>query len=91
MTHTRGFPAIIATLVLAFAFAACGSDDNASNSASSGGSTSSSAGAAEGIATAQERLKPYQAAPTEITIKEPLKGAPPTGMDAEFVDVDEKK
>ena len=27
MSHTRGFPAIIATLVLAFAFAACGSDD----------------------------------------------------------------
>ena len=78
MTHTRGFPAIIATLVLALAFAACGSDDNSSSSnASSGGSTSS--GAAAGIATAQERLKPYQAAPTEITIKEPLKGAPPAG------------
>ncbi len=80
MTHTRGFPAIIATLALALTFAACGSDDNASNSAaSSGGSSSSSSGDAAGIATAQERLAPYQSAPTEISIKEPLKGTPPAG------------
>ena len=80
MTHTRGFPAIIATLVLAFAFAACGSDDNSSGSnASAGGSTKSSSGGGAGIATAQERLKPFKAAPTEITLKEPLKGAPPAG------------
>ena len=78
MTHTRGFPAIIATLVLAFAFAACGSDDNSSSSNASGGGSAGS-GAAAGIATAQERLKPYEAVPTEITIKEPLKGAPPAG------------
>ena len=78
MTHTRGFPAIIATLVLALAFAACGSDDNSSDSsASAGGATSSGGG--EGVATAQERLKPFEATPTEITIKEPLKGAPPAG------------
>jgi ribose transport system substrate-binding protein len=77
MTHTRGFPAIIATLVLAFAFAACGSDDNSSGSAAAGGS--SSAGSAEGVAKAAEALKPYEATPTEITIKEPLKGAPPAG------------
>jgi ribose transport system substrate-binding protein len=78
MTHTRGFPAIIATLVLAFAFAACGSDDSSSSSNASGGGSAGS-GAAAGIATAQERLKPYEAVPTEITIKEPLKGAPPAG------------
>jgi len=78
MTHTRGFPAIIATLVLVLAFAACGSDDNSSDSsASAGGATSSGGG--EGVATAQERLKPFEATPTEITIKEPLKGAPPAG------------
>jgi ribose transport system substrate-binding protein len=77
MTHTRGFPALIATLVLAFAFAACGSDDNSSDSAAAGGSTS--AGSAEGVAKAAEALKPYEATPTEITIKEPLKGAPPAG------------
>jgi len=78
MTHTRGFPAIIATLVLALAFAACGSDDNSSDSSASGGGATSSGGG-EGVATAQERLKPFEATPTEITIKEPLKGAPPAG------------
>ena len=78
MTHTRGFPAIIATLVLALAFAACGSDDNSSDSTASGGGSTSSGGG-EGVATAQERLKPFEATPTEITIKEPLKGAPPAG------------
>jgi ribose transport system substrate-binding protein len=78
MTHTRGFPAIIATLALVFAFAACGSDDSSnSTSASAGGSSGSSGGA--GVAKAQEQLKPFQAEPTEITIKEPLKGAPPAG------------
>jgi ribose transport system substrate-binding protein len=78
MTNTRGFPAIIATLVLAFAFAACGSDDNSSGSKASAGGASSSGGDA-GVAKAAEALKPYEAAPTEITIKEPLKGAPPAG------------
>jgi ribose transport system substrate-binding protein len=76
MTHTRGFPAIIATLVLALAFAACGSDDNSSGTSASAGS---SAGGGAGVAKAAAALKPYEATPTEITIKEPLKGAPPAG------------
>ena len=79
MTHTRGLPAIIATLVLALAFAACGSDSDSSSSSAAGGSTGSSSGASEGVKTAAERLKPYEAAPTEITIKEPLSGKPPAG------------
>jgi ribose transport system substrate-binding protein len=80
MTHTRGLAAIIATLVLALAFAACGSDsDSSDSSASAGGSTNSSSGGGEGVATAQERLKPFEAVPTEISQKEPLKGAPPAG------------
>jgi ribose transport system substrate-binding protein len=78
MTHTRGLPAIIATLVLAFAVAACGSDDNSSSSKASTGGASSS-GADAGVAKAAEALKPYEATPTEITIKEPLKSAPPAG------------
>jgi len=78
MTHTRGFPAIIATLVLALALAACGSDDNSASSNASGGGSSSSGGGA-GVAKAAAALKPYEATPTEITIKEPLKGAPPAG------------
>ena len=80
MTHTRGVPALIATLALGLAVTACGSDSgSSSSSASSGGSASSSSGGGAGVTTALERLKPYQAAPTAITIKEPLKGAPPAG------------
>jgi ribose transport system substrate-binding protein len=77
MSHTRGFPAIIATLVLALTFAACGSDDNSGDSAASGGT--SSAGSAEGVAKAAAALKPFETMPTEINAKEPLKGAPPAG------------
>jgi ribose transport system substrate-binding protein len=78
MTHTRGFPAIIATLVLAVALGACGSDSTSSSgSASSGGSTSSSAGA--GVTKAAEQLKAFQATPTAINAKQPLKGTPPAG------------
>src|SRR4051794_4667473 len=80
MPHTRGFPAIIATLVLALGFAACGSDNNSSaGSASSGGSKSSSADGGAGITKAAEQLKPFEAAPTAITVKGALKGTPPTG------------
>jgi ribose transport system substrate-binding protein len=68
--HIRGLAAVIAALVLALTFAACGEDDDS-------GATSS--GASEGVATAQERLKEYEPAPTEILIKEPLKGTPPQG------------
>jgi ribose transport system substrate-binding protein len=77
MTHTRGFPALIATLVLALTVAACGSDSGSSSSSSSGGSTSAGGGA--GVAKAAAQLKQYQATPTQITIKGQLKGAPPTG------------
>jgi ribose transport system substrate-binding protein len=77
MTHTRGFPALIVTLALALAVAACGSDSSSSgSSAASGGS---SAGGGAGVTKATEQLKQFQAPPTEITIKGPLKGAPPAG------------
>ncbi len=80
MTHTRGFPALIATtLALGLAVTACGSDSNSSSNSASGGSASSSSGGGAGVTTALDRLKPYQAAPTAITIKDPLKGAPPAG------------
>ena len=78
MTHTRGFPALIATLVLALAFAACGSDSTSSSSyASAGGSSSSvrrrrrreGAGAAQAVRGGADRDH-HQGA---------LKGAPPAG------------
>ena len=75
----RGLTAIIAALVLALAFAACGGDDDDSSSSSSGAASSSGSGGSEGVATAKERLKPFEAAPTKITITEPLKSKPPGG------------
>jgi len=77
MTHTRGVPALIATLVLALTVAACGSDSGSNSSNASGGSTSAGGGA--GVAKAAAQLKQYQATPTQITIKGELKGAPPAG------------
>ena len=61
--------------MLALAFAACGSRRQLERLLlAAGASTSSSSAPSAGVATAQERLKPFEAAPTEITIKEPLKG-----------------
>ena len=78
--RVRGLAAIIAALVLALAFAACGSDDEESGSSSSGGtSTGASADASGGVAEAQKRLEPFKAAPTKITLTEPLKSKPPSG------------
>jgi ribose transport system substrate-binding protein len=67
---------ILGMLVLALAFAACGSDSSSSGSSSSSGASS---GGGAGVEKAQAALEPYKAAPTEILIKEPLKSAPPKG------------
>ena len=75
--HTRGFPALIATLALALTVAACGSDSPSTSNSASGGSSSS--GSSAGVTKAADQLKAFEAAPTDITIKGALKGAPPTG------------
>ena len=72
----RGLAAILGMLVLALAFAACGSDKSDSGSSSSSGASSDASG---GVAEAQKRLEPYKAAPTKITLTEPLKSKPPSG------------
>jgi ribose transport system substrate-binding protein len=75
--HTRGLPALIATLVLALTVAACGSDSSStSNSATTG---SASSGSSAGVTKAADQLKAFEAAPTAITVKGQLKGTPPTG------------
>jgi ribose transport system substrate-binding protein len=75
--HTRGLPALIATLVLALTVAACGSDSSStSNSATTG---SASSGSSAGVTKAADQLKAFEAAPTAITVKGALKGTPPTG------------
>lgn len=77
--HIGALAAIIAALVLALAFAACGGDDSSSGAAASSGASSTSSDAGGGVATAQERLKPFESKPTKILITEPLKGTPPKG------------
>jgi ribose transport system substrate-binding protein len=67
---------ILGMLVLALAFAACGSDSSSSGSSSSNGASS---GGGAGVEKAQAALEPYKATPTEILITEPLKSAPPKG------------
>jgi ribose transport system substrate-binding protein len=86
-TRTRGLVAALAALVLAFTFAACGSDDNGSSSGSSSGgsSSSSSGGDSAGVQKATEQLKPFEAAPTKILQTEPLKGTPPKGKTVVFL------
>jgi ribose transport system substrate-binding protein len=79
-----GLVAIIGTLVLALAVAACGSSSSSTTSASSaasssgGSSTAASSGSASTSAAAAA-LAPYKALPTTINITTPLKSAPPSG------------
>ena len=77
--------AIIGTLVLALAVAACGSSSSssstihrASSGSSGGSSTAASSGSASTSAVAAA-LTPYKALPTTINITTPLKSAPPGG------------
>ena len=76
--RVRGLAVILGMLVLALAFAACGSDESDSFDGSSSSSGASSDGGA-GVAEAQKRLEPWKAAPTKITLTEPLKSKPPSG------------
>ena len=77
--RVRGLAAILGALVLALAFAACGGDDSSSSSSASSSSGGSSADAGAGVAKAEAALAPYKAAPTKITLTEPLKSKPPGG------------
>ncbi len=82
----RHLTAIIGTLVLCVALAACGSSSSNSSSSASGPAVSSSAAASASGATsagstsaAATALKQYMALPTKINITTPLKAAPPSG------------
>ncbi len=79
--RVSGLAAILGMLVLALAFAACGSDDSGGSSSSSGESSDGGAGVAE----ATKRLEPWKATPTKITLTEPLKSKPPSGKTIVFL------
>jgi ribose transport system substrate-binding protein len=78
-----GFVAIIGTLVLALAVAACGSSSSSSSTTSStAASGTSSAAASSGsgsTSAAAAALTPYNSMPRTINITTPLKSAPPAG------------
>ena len=78
-----GLVAIIGTLVLAVALAACGSSSSSttSSAASGGGSATSSAssGGSSSTSAVAAALTPYKSLPTTINITTPLKSAPPAG------------
>jgi ribose transport system substrate-binding protein len=74
--------AIIGTVVLALALAACGSSGSSSSSSSNSAAaigTSTAAGGSAAVSAAAAALKPYVALPTTINITTPLKAAPPSG------------
>jgi ribose transport system substrate-binding protein len=82
--RTRGFTAIIGTLVLAMALAACGSSSSSSSTASSSapassGSSSTSSSGSASTSAAAAALAQYKTLPTTINITTPLKSAPPKG------------
>ena len=78
-----GLVAIIGTLVLAVALAACGSSSSSTtSSAASGGGTatsSASSGGSSSTSAVAAALTPYKSLPTTINITTPLKSAPPAG------------
>jgi ribose transport system substrate-binding protein len=87
--RVRGFAGIVGMFAIVLALAACGSSSSSSSSsAGSSGSTGSTGSTATnasspsssgGVAAAQAQLQKYEAPPTQITLNQPLKSAPPKG------------
>jgi ribose transport system substrate-binding protein len=78
----RHMAALAIAVVIAAALAACGSSSSSSStgSASNAASTGSTSGVASaGVATADAKLKQYEATPTKIIQTQSLTSAPPTG------------
>jgi ribose transport system substrate-binding protein len=80
--RARGYLAIVGTLMLALALAACGSSSSSNSSASAGSSATnaaSSSGGSSSTSAAASALNQYKTLPTSINITTPLKSAPPKG------------
>jgi ribose transport system substrate-binding protein len=82
--RVSGLAVMLAALVLALTFAACGSDDDGGSSGSSG-SGSASSGGGEGVSEAESRLEEFKAPPTKILATDPLEGTPPGGKKVVFL------
>jgi ribose transport system substrate-binding protein len=77
----RHLAALAIAVAIAAALAACGSSSSSSSttSASNAADTSQGSGTSAGVATAQTKLKQYEATPTKIVQTQSLKSPPPTG------------
>jgi ribose transport system substrate-binding protein len=77
----RHLAALAIAVAIAAGLAACGSSSSSSSttSASNAAASSSGSGDSGGVATAQAKLKQYEATPTKIVQTQSLKSPPPTG------------
>jgi ABC-type sugar transport system substrate-binding protein len=77
----RHLAALAFAVAFATALAACGSSSSSSSTGSASNAADSSQGAAAsgGVATAQTKLKQYEATPTKIIQTQSLTSPPPTG------------
>jgi ribose transport system substrate-binding protein len=77
----RHLAALAIAVAIAAALAACGSSSSSrsTTSASNAADTSQGSGTSAGVATAQTKLKQYEATPTKIVQTQSLKSPPPTG------------
>jgi ribose transport system substrate-binding protein len=75
----RRLAALIIAAAMAAALAACGSSSSSSSTGSASNAADTSQAASGGVATAQAKLKQYEAAPTKIVQTQSLKSPPPTG------------
>ena len=77
----RHLSALAIAVAIAAALAACGSSSSSSSTSSASNAADSSQGSAAsgGVATAQAKLKQYEATPTKIIQTQSLTSPPPTG------------
>jgi substrate-binding family protein len=80
----RRLAALAVAVAMAAALAACGSSSSSSSSSATGAAsnaaeTAQASGASAGVATADAKLKQYEATPTKIVQTQSLNSPPPTG------------
>ncbi len=75
----RNLAALAIAVAIAAALGACGSSSSSSSTNSASNAADSSQAASGGVATAQAKLKQYEATPTKIIQTQSLTSPPPTG------------
>lgn len=75
----RHLAALAIAIAIAVALAACGSSNSSSSTSSASNAADTSQAASGGVATAEAKLKQYEAKPTKIIQTQSLKSPPATG------------